>query len=74
MSGSRQDVNMLFTERKRKVNTDIFEMKTQSICNIKKCEFYKEESWAPERQWEENLSMLIVMWAFLQVVLFFYHF
>lgn len=31
MSDSREDVNMLFTERKRKLNTDIFEMKTEHL-------------------------------------------
>lgn len=31
MSDSREDVNMLFTERKRKVNTDVSEMKTEHL-------------------------------------------
>lgn len=49
MSDCREDVNILLTERKRKVNTDYLKWK-QNICNIKKCEFNKEEI---VRSWTE---------------------
>lgn len=60
---------MLFTERKERWTQMYFKWK-QSICNIKKCEFHKQKTWAPEQQWEESLSMLFVVQAFLQVVLY----
>jgi len=57
-----------FSPRGKEGWTQLYLKWKQIICNIKKSEFNKEKTYGSEQWWEENLSMFILMLAYMQVV------